>query len=208
MSEQRTPNQQYFTASPDSRDVRKRMHVTLREHEADVETSNGVFSQHRVDLGTAVLLRHAPMPPERGTFLDLGCGWGALALAMAMESPEASVYAVDVNERAIELTTRNAELNHCANVHAGTAADVPGDLQFDLIWSNPPIRVGKDELHALLMAWLPHLAPDGHAYLVVQKNLGSDSLMKWLAPALGDGYSVDKYASSKGYRVIDVHRLP
>lgn len=203
----KTPNQQYFTASPDSRDVRKRMEVTLRGHEVQVETSNGVFSQHRVDLGTSVLLRHAPMPPEHGDFLDLGCGWGALTLALAKESPEATVHAVDVNERAIELTERNAELNHCANVHVGEAADVAAGLEFELIWSNPPIRIGKEALHALLLEWLPRLAADGHAYLVVQRNLGSDSLMTWLAGALGDGYTVGKYASSKGYRVIEVHRL-
>ncbi|MDE5641090.1 MAG: methyltransferase, partial [Bifidobacterium castoris] len=141
-------------------------------------------------------------------FLDLGCGWGAISLALALESPRAEVYAVDVNERAIELTERNAGINGCANIHAGTADDVPDGLEFELIWSNPPIRIGKEELHTLLMTWLPRLAPDGHAYLVVQRNLGSDSLMRWLADALGDAYTVGKYASSKGYRVIEVHRLP
>ena len=148
------------------------------------------------------------MPPAHGDFLDIGCGWGAISLALALESPEASVYAIDVNERAIELTERNAELNCCANIHAGEAADVPEGLEFELIWSNPPIRIGKQELHTLLMTWLPRLAPDGYAYLVVQKNLGSDSLMRWLAQALGSTFTVAKYASSKGYRVIEVHRLP
>lgn len=200
--------EQYFTTSPSSADVRHEMHVTLRGHEADVETSNGVFSGGRVDLGTSVLLRHAPMPPAHGDFLDIGCGWGAISLALALESPEASVYAIDVNERAIELTERNAELNGCANIHAGEAADVPEGLEFELIWSNPPIRIGKQELHTLLMTWLPRLAPDGYAYLVVQKNLGSDSLMRWLAQTLGSTFTVAKYASSKGYRVIEVHRLP
>lgn len=200
-------NEQYFSASPSSKDVRHEMHVTLRGHEARVETSNGVFSAHRVDLGTSVLLRHAPQPPERGDFLDIGCGWGAISLALALESPQAEVYAIDVNERAIELTERNAELNGCTNIHVGDADDVPEGLEFELIWSNPPIRIGKEELHTLLMTWLPRLAPDGYAYLVVQKNLGSDSLMRWLADALSDAYEVDKYASSKGYRVIEVHRL-
>lgn len=199
--------EQYFTAEPSSKDVRHRMTVTLRGHEADVQTSSGVFSGRRVDLGTSVLLRHAPEEPERGEFLDLGCGWGAIALALAMDRPEAHVHAVDVNERAIELTRANAEANHCPNVRAGVAADVPGDLEFDLIWSNPPIRIGKEELHALLMAWLPRLAPGGAAYLVVQRNLGSDSLMRWLAEALGERFAVGKHASSKGYRVIEVRRL-
>ena len=202
-----TANEQYFSSAPQSADVRKTLEVTLRDHPVTVETSNGVFSAHRVDLGTSVLLRHAPMPPLEGTFLDLGCGWGAIALALALESPEATVYAVDANERAIELARSNAEANGCGNIHAGTAAVVPGDVRFDVIWSNPPIRIGKEALHELLMEWLPRLVSDGHAYLVVQRNLGSDSLIPWLAEHLGDGYEVGKYASSKGYRVIDVHKL-
>ncbi len=209
MSDERAKNanEQYFSASPSSKDVRKQLEITLRDHPVTVETSNGVFSAHRVDLGTSVLLRHAPMPPLEGTFLDLGCGWGAISLALALESPDATVYTVDVNERAIELTRHNAQVNGCGNIHAGTAAEVPESARFDVIWSNPPIRIGKDALHELLMEWLPRLAADGHAYLVVQRNLGSDSLIKWLAENLGEGYDVSKYASSKGYRVIDVHKL-
>lgn len=113
---------------------------------------------------------------------------------------------VDVNERALELTRRNAELNGMGNIHAVTAEQVPAVLMFDLIWSNPPIRVGKEALHELLMTWLPRLNAGGAAYLVVQRNLGSDSLIPWLATQLGDGFEVGKYASSKGFRVIEVVR--
>ena len=196
--------EQYFAADPQSKDVRKRRHVVLRGNEADVEVSNGVFSGNRVDLGTSVLLRQAPEPPEEGTFLDLGCGWGPIALALGFASPKADIWALDVNERALDLTRRNAELNGVRNVHAVTADEIPSDVTFDLIWSNPPIRVGKDVLHELLMTWLPRLNAGGAAYLVVQKNLGSDSLIPWLATQLGDGYEVSKYASSKGFRVIEV----
>lgn len=196
--------EQYFVADPQSKDVRKRRHVVLRGNEADVEVSNGVFSGNRVDLGTSVLLRQAPEPPEEGTFLDLGCGWGPIALALGFASPKADIWALDVNERALDLTRRNAELNGVRNVHAVTADEIPSDVTFDLIWSNPPIRVGKDVLHELLMTWLPRLNAGGAAYLVVQKNLGSDSLIPWLATQLGDGYEVSKYASSKGFRVIEV----
>ncbi len=107
-------------------------------------------------------------------------------------------------ERALELTRRNAELNGMGNIHAATADGIPAETTFDLIWSNPPIRVGKEVLHTLLMTWLPRLNAGGAAYLVVQKNLGSDSLIPWLATQLGDGYEVSKYASSKGFRVIEV----
>ena len=168
--------EQYFAADPQSKDVRK-----IRA------ASSG-----------------APEPPEEGTFLDLGCGWGPIALTLGFASPEADIWALDVNERALDLTRRNAELNGVRNVHAVTADEIPSDVTFDLIWSNPPIRVGKDVLHELLMTWLPRLNAGGTAYLVVQKNLGSDSLIPWLATQLGDGYEVSKYASSKGFRVIEV----
>lgn len=153
------------------------------------------------------MLRHAPEAPENGTFLDIGCGWGPIALALGMESPKADIWALDINERALELTKANAEkLGLGKRIHAVKAADIPENLTFDLIWSNPPIRVGKDELHNLLMAWLPRLHTNGYAYLVVQKNLGSDSLIKWLSTQLSDSFTVAKYASSKGYRVIEIHR--
>ncbi|PST48141.1 MFS transporter [Bifidobacterium callitrichos] len=214
--------EQYFSADPSSKDVRRTLRVTLRGHEATAQVSNGVFSASRVDLGTSVLLRHAPEPPRTGDLLDLGCGWGPIALALALESPEARVTAVDVNERALDLTRVNAEANGCANVYV-TQTDESGaplpaagqptgcepvddDAAFDAIWSNPPIRIGKEALHTLLMTWLPRLKPDGAAYLVVQRNLGSDSLIPWLADALGEGFAVSKYASSKGFRIIEVLR--
>lgn len=214
-------SEQYFSATPASQDARRTLHVTLRGFEADMETSHGVFSGSRLDLGTSVLLRHAPELPEHGTFLDLGCGWGPVAVAMAMESPEADVWAVDVNERALELTSGNAKRNGCDRVHVvqtdETGAPLPDqhvsgtepmteDLTFDAIWSNPPIRIGKEALHTLLMVWLPKLSKGGAAYLVVQRNLGSDSLIPWLADALGEGFAVSKYASSKGFRIIEILR--
>lgn len=212
--------EQYFAADPASKDVRRTLEVTLRGRDAHVQVSNGVFSASRVDLGTSVLLKHAPEPPAEGDFLDLGCGWGPITLSLAFESPAARVWAVDVNERALDLTHANAQANGCANVHTVQVDEsstplpatdqprfcesVPDDLAFDVIWSNPPIRIGKEALHTLLMAWLPKLKPNGAAYLVVQKNLGSDSLIPWLDEALGEDFTVGKYASSKGFRIIEV----
>lgn len=207
--------EQYFSADPSSKDVRRTLHVQLRGRGTDVEVSNGVFSGSRLDLGTSVLLKQAPEPPEHGNLLDLGCGWGPIALSLAFASPEATVWAADVNERALELTELNAKRNGCGNVRViRTDADakpvdptaLSPDLTFDAIWSNPPIRIGKEALHTMLMNWLPRLSPDGVAYLVVQKNLGADSLINWLADALGDGYAVSKYHSAKGFRVIEVAR--
>lgn len=201
---------QYFAASPAGPDERRVIEVTLRGRATPMETSSGVFSQNRLDLGTSVLLRKAPEPPAEGVFLDLGCGWGPIAVALSQASPDATVWAVDVNERAVDLTAGNAKRNGCGNIRAVLPDGVPGGVGFDLIWSNPPIRVGKAELHSILMAWIPRLSPGGEAYLVVGKNLGADSLIPWLSAALEERapgeFTVGKFASSKGYRLIRVAR--
>ena len=198
--------EQYFVAHPASPDQRRTIQVELAGRTCPVEVSHGVFSSGRLDLGTSVLLKRVPLPPAEGEFLDLGCGWGPIALSMAMQSPKADVYAVDTNLRALDLTARNAQTQGLDRVRTLTPEQVPDDLHFDLIWSNPPIRVGKAALHDLLMTYLPRLKPQGRAYLVVQRNLGADSLIPWLAEALGSGWTAEKYASAKGYRVIEVGR--
>lgn len=205
---ERPSTTQYFSAQPSTADVRKNLGLTLRGHEVTVESSHGVFSAASLDKGTAVLLKLAPQAPPTGTFLDLGSGWGPLSLALALESPKATVWAVDVNERALELTGRNAAVNGATNVTTVTPENLPTDVTFDLIWSNPPIRIGKTALHELLMTYLTRLNSNGTAYLVVQKHLGADSLIPWLAQELGDSYTVSRFDSSKGYRIIEVVRIP
>ncbi|WP_042214559.1 class I SAM-dependent methyltransferase [Demequina mangrovi] len=188
----------YFTAQPASADERRTIRATLAGREVEVETAPGIFSPGHVDLGTQVLLRTVPEP--RGRVLDIGCGWGPIALEAALRGAS-SVTAVDVNERALDLLRRNATRLGVA-VDASLPDAVPADATFDTIWSNPPIRIGKDALHALLATWLPRLAPGGEAYLVVQKNLGADSLARWIA-AQGWG-AIEKVGSSKGFRVLRV----
>lgn len=207
--ESKTSGEQYFSANPNSLDLRRTLQVDLRGKEVSVQVSNGVFSSSKLDLGTAVLLKHAPQPPENGRFFDIGCGWGAISLALGFESTNAQIYAVDVNERALELTNINAKNAGLNNIHTYLVEDAlkeDSSKNIDLIWSNPPIRVGKDVLHNILLTWLPRLKVGGAAYLVVQKNLGSDSLIPWLSKNLGEDFSVEKYASSKGYRIIEVLR--
>lgn len=166
-------------------------------------TATGVFSGDRLDVGTAVLLDAVPAPPETGELLDLGCGWGPIAATLALRSPDARVWAVDVNARALSLVERNAELLSISNITAATPDLVPEDVRFDAIWSNPPIRIGKAELHALLETWIPRLAPGATAWLVVQKHLGADSLLRWLAERFAD-FDVERADSRKTYRIIAV----
>jgi 16S rRNA (guanine1207-N2)-methyltransferase len=168
-----------------------------------IETDTGVFSHGRVDSGTKVLLMEAPALPVTGNVLDLGCGAGPIAMTMARRSPECAVWAVDINERARQLTRDNASSLGLTNVTVATPDEVPDDVMFDVIWSNPPIKVGKQELHDLLNRWLARLSPDGHAVLVVNKNLGSDSLAKWLTEL---GWKVKRISSRQGFRVLTVKR--
>jgi len=163
-------------------------------------TDRGVFGRDRLDAGTELLLRQAPPPPATGTFCDLGCGAGPIALVLGRRSPAATVVAVDVNERARALTARNAAANDVANVVVAAPDDAAASAQpFDLLWSNPPIRIGKTALHELLTTWLDRLAPGGSAVLVVHKHLGSDSLQRWLVE---QGWPTDRIASSRGYRLL------
>lgn len=173
----------------------------------EVETAGGVFSPDHVDGGTGVLLANTPPPPPAGGhLLDLGSGWGPIALSLALESPHATVWAVDVNERALDLVRRNAASLGLDNVNAVLPDDVPDDVSFRTIRSNPPIRVGKNELHGLLERWIPRLDERSDAWLVVQRNLGSDSLQRWLAATFEDGYTVSRTATARGFRVLKVRR--
>ena len=162
-----------------------------------LQTAAGVFARDGLDKGTSVLLEHAPAPPGRGDLLDLGCGYGPIALTLAVRSPKATVWAVDVNERARELCAANAEAAGLRNVRVVEA--VPDDVRFAAIWSNPPIRIGKQALHALLLEWLPRLADDGVAIMVVQKNLGSDSLQRWLTE---QGWPTARLTSRNAFRLL------
>ena len=192
----------YFTAAPASAEQRRSMGVTLAGREVEVQVAGGVFSPGGLDKGTAVLLSEVPDPPAGGVFLDLGCGWGPIALSLGLLRPAAQVWAVDVNERALDLTRSNAAGLGLTGVRCARPEEVPPETRFDLIWSNPPIRIGKAALHDLLRTWLPRLHPGGEAYLVVSKNLGGDSLQRWITAELG--LTCTRYASAKGFRILAV----
>jgi 16S rRNA G1207 methylase RsmC len=193
----------YFTPAPSAPADRHEVVFEAGGRSFTLVAAAGVFSAHRLDPGTAVLLRKAPLPGTRGgVFLDVGCGYGPIAMVLAASSPAAKVYAVDVNERALELVAENAaRLDVADRVVPVTPDGVPDGLRFDEIWSNPPVRVGKAQLHETLLRWLPRLAPGGTAWLVVGKHLGGDSLHAWL---VDQGYPTVKHASQKGYRILQV----
>lgn len=167
----------------------------------DLVSDSGVFSGGQVDPGTMVLLHKAPDPPPTGDILDLGCGYGPIAIALALRSPGARIWGVDVNQRALELLARNAAASGARNVSATRPEDVPAEVRFAALYSNPPVRIGKERLHLLLTTWLERLEAGGRAWLVVQKHLGSDSLARWLA---GEGFPTRRIASRRAYRLLEV----
>ncbi|MBM2619191.1 methyltransferase [Actinoplanes sp. LDG1-06] len=196
----------YFSAEPTTPDRRGEIEFSVAGRDYRLAVAAGVFSAGRLDPGTAVLLRKGDLPSAgvTGTFLDLGCGYGPITCVLASESPGATVYAVDVNSRARELTAVNAgTLGLAARVHVVEPGQVPDGVSFDQIWSNPPTHVGKAELRALMERWLPRLAPGGVAWLVINRHLGGDSLHTWLVEG---GWDVERVASQKGFRVLRVAR--
>jgi 16S rRNA (guanine1207-N2)-methyltransferase len=191
----------YFADRPDAASRRRTVDLVLPDLHLRLGTDSGVFSPDRVDPGTRVLLETVPAPPATGDLLDLGCGYGPIAITMAKRSPQARVLGVDVNQRALGLAEENAKAAGLDNVRFSLADETDPALRFAAIWSNPPIRIGKAALHDLLLTWLPRLAPGGLAHLVVQKHLGSDSLQKWLT---GQGFPTERIASRSAYRVLRV----
>lgn len=206
-------NQHYFTADPTAPHRPGQVRVVTGDVYLELDTDSGVFSPGRLDPGTRLLLDSAPPPAPSGDLLDLGCGYGPIACVLASRSPGATVWGVDVNQRALDLTARNAAKAGLTNVRAvavspqpaspdrppGADPAIPG--QFATIWSNPPIRIGKEALHELLRSWLDRLAPGGQACLVVAKNLGADSLQRWLED---QGWPVVRLAARSGYRLLVV----
>jgi len=190
----------YFEDDPAVESKMRTVPLHLGDMAFDLTADRGVFSADKIDAGTRVLLIEAARPGDATTILDIGCGYGPIACAVATRSPKASVWAVDVNTRARDLCSANAK-RLGLNVSVCEPEAVPADLMFDLIVSNPPIRIGKKNLHALLMHWLDRLAPGGRAELVVQKHLGSDSLARWLNE---QGWPTERLTSRSGYRVLTV----
>jgi len=206
---------QYFSRTPAVDSDEREIGLSLADLELRFTTDRGVFSNSRVDAGTRLLLQEAPHPTaSMANVCDLGCGYGPIAVSLAKRSPTSSVWAVDLNERAVTLTARNGMLNSCTDIHAvvvdsdGTAVDGTADdlaalaeTKYDGLWSNPSIRIGKPAMHHMLTVWLDRLSPTGVAWLVVQRHLGADSLADWMTE---QGWATSRVCSRSGYRLLEV----
>lgn len=196
-----TVSEHYFASSPRTASQPGAVDVVLPDVHLRLTTDSGVFSAERVDPGTRVLLEAAPAPPPTGNLLDLGCGYGPIALVLASRAPQATVWAIDVNKRALALCAENANRAGLANVHPREPDQVRPGARFAAIWTNPPARIGKPALQELLATWLDRLCPGGLAYLVLHKHLGSDSLQRWLDTR---GWPTSRRASRSCYRVLEI----
>lgn len=191
----------YFAAEPQTPSAPKTIAVDLGDVRFDLLTDRSLFSADSLDRGTEFLLRTAPPPPANGPLLDLGCGYGVIAITLARRFPGREIWATDRNRRALDITTRNATELAASTVHVAAPGEIPEAIRFAAIYSNPPIRIGKEELHALLLHWLERLQPGGCAFLVVQRHLGADSLAGWLGE---QGYPTTRLRSRQGYRLLQV----
>jgi 16S rRNA (guanine1207-N2)-methyltransferase len=200
----------YFSADPSAPFEREPVTCEVWGQRLELVSGSGVYSRGRLDIGTSVLFRETE-PPAPGSVLDLGTGYGVIGLAVAAAwraagVPEVggSVTGVEVNQRALLLARENAERAGLAGrFRAYGPGEVPEGAMYDEIWSNPPIRIGKQALHELLLGWFARLRPDGRAVMVVGRNLGGDSLQAWLTDR---GYPTVRLASAKGFRVLESRR--
>ncbi len=191
----------YFSPDPKVASRPRTIRVELPDQSFELDTDRGVFAHGHLDSGTELLLRSVGPIPS-GEIADVGCGYGAIAIALALRNPDARVWAVDVNRRALDLCARNADRAGAHNVVPAEPDAVPGGVKFAAVYSNPPVRLGKAALHELLLTWIGRLGPDAIAHLVVQRHLGADSLAAWLTVL---GHRVERVRSKGGYRILEVH---
>jgi len=199
----------YFTDLPSAPSRPGAVDLSLPDLTATLRTDRGVFAADRLDAGTKLLLVETGVRPEAagadwpdGDLVDLGCGYGPIAVALSMRHPDRTVWAVDVNERARELCALNADAAGVGDrVRVVAPGAVPDDVGVAALFSNPPIRIGKPALHDLLDTWLGRLVPGAEAWLVVQKHLGADSLA---AGVKDSGHGVERVCSRRGYRLLRV----
>jgi 16S rRNA (guanine1207-N2)-methyltransferase len=199
-------NEHYFTPNPTTTSDQQTFSVALPDGRMQLTTDRGVFSHGSLDTGTRVLILKAPpLGPaalaDGAHLLDLGCGAGPIAITLARRAPRATVWAVDVNNRALALTRENARANKVTNIQTCTPEQMDPTVRFEAIWSNPPVHIGKAAMHEMLLRWLPLLTPTGQAVMVVQKHLGSDSLLTWLN---AQEFPTDRLSSAKGFRLLRV----
>ena len=191
-------NEQYYTADPTSKSRPVPCSFVYRGKSMLFQTDSGVFSRGELDQGTRLLID--ALPELSGDVLDLGCGWGAIGVSVARANPSAHVTMADVNHRALGLCEQNAASNHVtAEILESDGMAALTDRRFDTIITNPPIRAGKQVIYKMFADGAQCLKEGGALYLVIRKQQGAESCMKYLRTLY---QSVEKLTKSGGFWVL------
>ena len=187
----------YYTENPNSAHDERRIALRALGNDLTFVTDAGVFSRDGLDRGTEVLLE--ALPPLEGRVLDLGCGWGAVGVALGKRYPALDIVMTDINSRAVELARRNlAENGVTAAVLQGDGFDAV-EGRFDAIVTNPPIRAGKAVIYGLFARARDYLEPDGALYVVIRKQQGAPSALKYLKEIYSRTETVER---ASGFHVL------
>ena len=192
-------NDHYYTREPQSESRPVECEYVYRGERLRFVTDAGVFSKGEVDNGTQLLLEALPEQMS-GEILDLGCGWGVIGISIAKKWPECRVTMADVNLRALELSRENAKKNRVETecIESDGMAALAGRT-FDAVVTNPPIRAGKQVIYQMFADAAKSLKPGGALYLVIRKQQGAESCIKYLKTIYGE---VEKLDRSGGFWVI------
>ncbi|WP_010285023.1 class I SAM-dependent methyltransferase [Bacillus timonensis] len=191
----------YYTSKPTVASNQKIWSFVLKGNSFSFTSDSGVFSKNEVDFGTRLLVEEFKAPEVAGPFLDVGCGYGPIGLALAKIHNERFVEMIDVNERAVELAKKNAETNKITNVeiHQSDLFTNVKKQGFAAILSNPPIRAGKKVVHHILEESYRYLLPGGELWVVIQKKQGAPSAIEKLEKVFEEVEIVER---KKGYHII------
>ena len=189
---------QYFTREPSSESRPVICAFEDRGRKYVFETDAGVFSRGEVDQGTEILLK--ALPDLEGDILDLGCGWGVVGTCLKGRNPDARIVMVDVNLRALELSRKNLSRNGAsAEVLESDGFEGIRDRTFDAVVTNPPIRAGKEKVYEMLGDAARSLKSGGQLFVVIRKQQGAESCMRYLKTLFDE---VEKIDRSAGYWVL------
>lgn len=200
--------EQYFTAKPQSEATAKEISSHFAGADYVFATSNGVFSKKRMNYGSKVLVEafiREVNVDEGAQILELGSGYGPIAIIMGKLYPQAMVTGVELNERAVELAYENAKRNNATNIYweQADATTWRSDKQYQFVLTNPPIRAGKAVIQAFVQQAHVYLAPQGELWVVIQKKQGAPSMENFMETMFGN---VELVARDKGYWILKSKR--
>lgn len=191
----------YYTNNPTTESREKIINSIIADENLKFYTDNGVFSKESVDFGTKIMLESFTTNKENAKVADIGCGYGVISIFLAKKYPTYKFTMVDVNNRVLELSKKNIELNKIENkvevLESSSFDNVEGN--FDIVLTNPPIRAGKKIVHKIMTDSYEHLNPQGELWVVIQKKQGMASCKKLLE----DTFSmVEVVSKNKGYYIL------